>query len=70
MDECLSAYTSGAAYAQFEEKRKGKLMPGMFADIVVYPADITRIPPRDLLTTRPSMTITGGHIVYESSEKK
>jgi predicted amidohydrolase YtcJ len=66
MDECLSAYTSGAAFAQFEEKRKGKLMPGMFADVVVFPVEITHIPSRDLLTTRPSMTIVGGLVVYGS----
>jgi predicted amidohydrolase YtcJ len=69
MDECLRAYTSGAAYAQFEEGRKGKLAPGMLADIVVYPADITKIPPRELLTTRVNMTITGGRIVYEAGKQ-
>jgi predicted amidohydrolase YtcJ len=67
MDDCIRAYTVGAAYAQFEEKRKGELVPGMFADIVVFPADITRIPPQDLLTTRVSMTITGGRIVYDAA---
>jgi predicted amidohydrolase YtcJ len=69
MDECLSAYTSGAAYAQFEGKRKGRFMPGMLADIVIFPADVTRIASPDLLTARPSKTITGGRIVYESPEK-
>ena len=69
MDECLSAYTSGAAYAQFEEGRKGKLAPGMLADIVVYRADITKIPPRELLATHVSMTITGGKIVYEAAKQ-
>jgi predicted amidohydrolase YtcJ len=65
MDECLRAYTAGAAYAQFEEHRKGKLAAGMFADIVVYPVDITKIPPRELLSTRVAMTISGGRVTYE-----
>jgi predicted amidohydrolase YtcJ len=62
---CIYDYTVGSAYGEFEENRKGQLKPGMFADIVIYPADITRIPPRELLTTPVDMTITGGRIVYQ-----
>jgi len=65
MDVCIYDYTAGSAYAEFEENRKGELNPGMFADIVVYPADITRIPPSKLLHTSVDITITGGRIVYE-----
>lgn len=65
MDECLRAYTAGSAYAQFEENRKGKLVPGMFADIVVFPNDITKLPSHHLLSVRPSMTIVAGRIVFE-----
>ena len=65
MDDCLRAYTAGSAYAEFEEQRKGTLAPGMLADIVVFPVDITRIPPRDLLSTRVAMTVAGGRIVFE-----
>jgi hypothetical protein len=65
MDDCLRAYTAGSAYAEFEEKRKGTTAPGMLADIVVFPMDITRIPPRELLTMHVAMTIAGGRIVFE-----
>jgi predicted amidohydrolase YtcJ len=65
MDDCLRAYTAGSAYAEFEEKRKGTIAPGMLADIVVFPVDITRIPPRDLLSTHVAMTIAGGRVVFE-----
>lgn len=65
MEDCLRAYTVGAAYAEFEEQRKGTLAPGMLADIVVFPADITRMPAKDLLHTQVAMTIVGGRIVYE-----
>jgi predicted amidohydrolase YtcJ len=64
MDECLRAYTAGSAYAEFEEKEKGTIAPGMLADIVVFPVDITRVPPRDLLETKVTMTIAGGRVVY------
>ncbi|HLW81131.1 MAG TPA: amidohydrolase [Candidatus Acidoferrales bacterium] len=64
-DVCIYDYTVGSAYGEFDENRKGQLKRGMFADIVVYPTDITRIPPRELLTTPVDMTITGGRIVYQ-----
>src|SRR5271163_1243801 len=68
MKDCLYAYTAGSAYAEFEEKRKGTIALGMFADFVVYPADLNQIPARDLLTTKVKMTIAGGRIVYRQPE--
>ena len=65
MADCISDYTTGSAYGEFEENIKGQIKPGMLADIVVYPVDITRIPPAQLLHTSVDITITGGRIVYE-----
>jgi len=65
IEDCLHAYTAGSAYAEFEEKRKGTIAPGMLADVVVFPVDITRIPARELLSKHPAMTIAGGRIVFE-----
>ncbi|HYL68987.1 MAG TPA: amidohydrolase [Candidatus Limnocylindria bacterium] len=65
IDECIRDYNVGSAYAEFEEQRKGTLTPGMVADIVVFPTDITRMPAKDLLRTSVAMTIVGGRIVYE-----
>jgi predicted amidohydrolase YtcJ len=65
MKDCLRAYTVGSAYAEFEEKRKGMIAPGMFADLVVYPVDLNQIPAHDLLMTPVKMTIVGGRIVYQ-----
>ena len=64
IDQCIRAYTVGAAYAEFEEQRKGAVATGKLADIVVFPADITRVPPHDLLNLRPSLTIVSGRIVH------
>src|SRR5277367_5625767 len=68
MRDCLRAYTVGSAFAEFEEKRKGTIAPGMFADLVVYAADLNQIPARDLLTTPVKITIAGGRIVYQQPE--
>ncbi|HUJ81088.1 MAG TPA: amidohydrolase family protein, partial [Candidatus Acidoferrales bacterium] len=69
IETCIREYTAGAAYAEFEEHRKGKLAPGMFADIVVFPSDITRLTPRELINAKVAMTIAGGKIVYDASQK-
>src|SRR5271169_1428178 len=66
--DCLRAYTAGSAYAEFEEKRKGTIAPGMFADLVVYEGNLNQIPARDLLTTKVKMTIAGGRIIYQQPE--
>jgi predicted amidohydrolase YtcJ len=68
IDQCLRAYTAGSAYAEFEDKRKGKIAMGQLADLVVYPDDITQIPPAQLLKTRVAMTIVGGRIVYQPQQ--
>ncbi|MGA7922151.1 MAG: amidohydrolase family protein [Candidatus Acidiferrales bacterium] len=66
INDCLRAYTVGSAYAEFEEKRKGIIAPGMFADVVVYPADINQITAKNILTMQVELTIAGGRIVYQN----
>ncbi len=66
--DCLRAYTVGSSYAEFEEKRKGTIAPGMFADLVVYTAFLNRIQRSDLLTRKVKMTIVGGRIVYQAPD--
>lgn len=62
--ECIEAYTAGSAFAEFAENEKGRIRPGMLADIVVLTADVTRIPPRQILRTRAWMTLAGGRVVF------
>jgi predicted amidohydrolase YtcJ len=45
MDQAIAAYTTGSAFAEFEEKEKGKLVPGMLADFVVLDRDVTAASP-------------------------
>ena len=65
IEEAISAYTSGSAYAEFAEKEKGMLAPGMLADLVVLDRDITRVPAADILKTRVLRTVVGGQTVYD-----
>lgn len=65
VESALRAYTSGAAYAEFEEKTKGTLAPGMAADLVVLNADPFRVEPARLHTLRPELTVFDGRVVFE-----
>jgi hypothetical protein len=66
MDQAIAAYTTGSAYAQFEEKEKGKLVPGMLADFVVLDRDLTAASPEKVLTTKVLRTVVGGKTVFEA----
>ncbi|HEX8926797.1 MAG TPA: amidohydrolase family protein, partial [Terriglobales bacterium] len=56
---------SGSAYAEFAEREKGKLAPGMLADFVVLDRDLLHCAPEDILKTQVLRTVVGGKTVYE-----
>jgi predicted amidohydrolase YtcJ len=66
MDQAIAAYTIGSAFAEFEEKEKGKLAPGMLADFVVLDRDVTASSAEKVLTTKVLRTVVGGKTVYEA----
>ena len=68
IQQALAAYTVGSAYAQFAEKEKGTLAPGMLADFVVLDRDLTKAPPPDILKTQVLRTVLGGKTVYEAGK--
>ncbi len=66
MDQAIAAYTTGSAFAEFEDKEKGKLVPGMLADFVVLDRDVTAVAPEKVLGTKVLRTVVGGKTVYEA----
>jgi predicted amidohydrolase YtcJ len=68
IQQALAAYTTGAAYAQFAEKEKGTLSPGMLADFVVLDRDLTNVAPPEILKTQVLRTVVGGKTVYEAGK--
>lgn len=64
VEEALRSYTTGAAFAGFEENEKGSLVPGRLADFVVLSDDPLSIPPRQLDRIRVEATVVGGRVVY------
>ena len=69
VEEALRAYTQGCAYAAFEEKDKGTIWPGKFADLDVLSEDLFRIPPARIKDARVEMTIVGGRVVYPAGNR-
>jgi predicted amidohydrolase YtcJ len=61
----IDAYTRQAAYASYDEQRKGTLAPGMLADIVILSNDIFRNSHEPLKDTEVTVTIFDGKIVYK-----
>jgi hypothetical protein len=63
-EQALRAMTLGAAYAAFEEKERGSLEVGKWADLTVLSADIMTIPESEILKARCLYTIVGGEVVF------
>lgn len=60
----IDAYTSAAAWASFDDQRKGSISPGMLADIVVLSDDIFAAPAEKLASVSIAVTIFDGKVVY------
>lgn len=67
LEDCIRAYTSGSAYAQFEEGKKGELKVGEFGDFIVLSDDLTKIPASQYTKVRVLRTVVGGLTVYQAN---
>lgn len=66
--EALDAYTLGSAYASHQEKERGSLEVGKFADFVVLSRDILAPGERDKIAeTTVVATIVGGKVVHNAA---
>ena len=66
--QAMVALTYAGAWAEFAEKDKGRIMPGMLADLVVLSQDVLVVPEDELSKTRSVMSIVGGKIAYRARE--
>jgi len=64
VEEALRTYTSNAAYASFDENKKGTIDVGKFADLTILSDDLFNVPPDKIKRARVEMTIVDGKIVY------
>jgi len=62
----LWLYTVGSAWFSGEEKSKGRIAPGQYADFAILTADYFSVPEEEIRTIESSLTVTGGDIVYST----
>jgi predicted amidohydrolase YtcJ len=67
--EALRAYTWGAAYAGFAEKKFGNLADGQQADFLILDADISTVAPADLPRIKVVEVWIGGQRIIEQDSK-
>jgi len=63
--DALSAYTSGSAFAEFQERDKGIIARGQLADMVVLSDDILSMTPARIKDAQVLTTIIGGKVVHQ-----
>jgi predicted amidohydrolase YtcJ len=65
--QVLEAYTQGSAYAEYAEKTKGRLAPGMLADVVIWDRDLFALPVDRVKDASVVTTISDGKVVYSQT---
>jgi predicted amidohydrolase YtcJ len=63
-EEALRIYTEGSAWFSHDENRRGRLVPGMLADLAVLSEDYFTVPVDRIAQIESLMTMVGGKIVY------
>jgi len=68
IDRSLQAYTVHGARAWHAEHDRGRIAPGMLADLVVWSGDLYahEHDPAGLLDERAEVTLVGGRVVYSA----
>lgn len=64
VEQAVRAYTHGSAYAAGEEKLKGRIVPGLLADMAVLDANPFAVDPRELADITVCAAVLGGRIAY------
>jgi predicted amidohydrolase YtcJ len=63
-EQALRIYTEGSAWFAHDENRRGRLTPGMLADLAVLNDDYFSVPIPRIADIRSLLTMVGGQIVY------
>ena len=66
VEKAIDHYTIDGAFNSFEETKKGRLLPGYMADLVMLDNDIFSCDPMLIKEISPVMTMISGRIVYKA----
>lgn len=61
----LRLFTEGSAWFTGDQTRRGRLEPGMLADLAVLSADYFSVPDAEVAKVESVVTMVGGRVVYE-----
>ena len=64
LEEALRTYTLNAAYASFDENKKGTIEVGKFADLTILSDDLATVSPEKIRDVAVEMVLVDGEIVY------
>jgi len=67
IEQALSCFTAGAAFASFTEEEAGRIAPGMRADLTILDGDPTAVEPSRLTELEVLRTVVGGRVVYDAA---
>jgi len=68
VEEALKTYTVNAAYASFDENKKGTIEKGKLADLTILSDDPTKISPNKIRDITVEMVIVDGKVVYSKNK--
>jgi predicted amidohydrolase YtcJ len=66
-EAALTAYTAGGAFAEGQDQRKGRIAPGLAADLAVLSQDILTVPVQQLPATTSVLTLVDGEVIFEDA---
>jgi predicted amidohydrolase YtcJ len=66
--EALKLMTQGSAWMSGEEKLKGTIAKGQYADLVILPQDYFSMPVEQIRNLESALTILNGKVVYAGSD--
>ena len=66
LPDALEAYTAGSAHAGFADHRRGRVTPGMDADVIVLDRDLLAAGPSAIIGTGVALTVLNGRIVHHT----
>jgi predicted amidohydrolase YtcJ len=66
--QALAMFTSGPAFAAFEEQERGALTPGRYADVSVFSVDLLQAEPAAILKGRALLTLIEGKQAFRAAD--
>lgn len=63
--EAVRAFTTGVAYAEHADDRRGMIREGFEADLTAFAEDLFAVPADDVATLPVKLTLVGGRVAFE-----